>query len=167
MTIQLKCLVCGKETDANSRIEPRICEEHWHCPKCGVGVEYNNDSDPIQSSPQEGFVIDYRLSDANSLVTCGNCKRHRRLHTWTPREVEQAILKKLGSLMKVTGKKDRELPRVMMPETVEPLRHKRYDTDGVDKLWLLEEKIDELVKAHNTLLEFVLTRTEFILEKLG
>jgi hypothetical protein len=33
------CRICGNDIDFATPDEPRICEDHWHCPNCGMGVE--------------------------------------------------------------------------------------------------------------------------------
>lgn len=89
---QAKCLVCGKDTgaDVTDTDEPRICEEHWRCPKCGVGVWVNSDTDNADSPGKEGFVFDPGV-DNDGYVQCFNCGSE-----WTSRTVEKAIIKKLG-----------------------------------------------------------------------
>lgn len=77
-TITLKCLVCRAEVPADTADEPRVCDKHWRCPKCGCSHEYV-DEDGLK---QQGLIIE---SEDN--VVCYKCD-----NSWTYRGLEQAIL---------------------------------------------------------------------------
>lgn len=53
----------------------QIPDEDWQCPKCGCGIEYENDYGDIQ----EGFVIsnsvnyDCELLHEDDEIECGRC----------------------------------------------------------------------------------------------
>ncbi len=77
----MKCLICGADVDFDAENEPRICEIHWKCPKCGAGTEYKYED---TGELVEGFV-----DQADGSVTCARCDG-----LWGYREVEKAIMKK-------------------------------------------------------------------------
>lgn len=68
------CIVCGKKVSENDG--PRVCDECWKCPECGVGVE-GEDGDT-------GLVL-----DEDDCVVCYACDA-----SWDNKHFEGALLKK-------------------------------------------------------------------------
>lgn len=76
----MKCLICGNTIEGYVENEPRICIEHWKCPKCSVGTEYMDE----YGDEVEGLM----LEDVN-YINCMKCET-----TWTAKKLENAIMKK-------------------------------------------------------------------------
>lgn len=79
------CLICGKVIENHDTGDPRICEQCWKCPVCGVGFEFSIDSENDEISG--GLWIDHSCD--STVVECCNCDR-----TWTSEQFERVVIEK-------------------------------------------------------------------------
>lgn len=84
MDKKVHCILCGKDIDPEEIGEgdPRICEDCWHCPKCGVGARYKDE----RGVETDGLIIDAFEGDIVICSSCGNA--------WTAAGFESVMLRK-------------------------------------------------------------------------